>query len=365
MLNALIEFSLKNRFVVLLLAGHPDRPRDPGRPAACRSTPSPTRRRSRCRSTPSPRRSRRRRSSGRSPFPSSRPSAGSRGCEEVRSVSKFGLSQVVAIFDDDIDIYFARQQINERLGEAELPAGDRAADDGAGRHRPGRGLPLPPHQRHDYDLTELRTLAGLGRPAAPAARAGRGRDQRLGRPGQAVRGAGRPGQAGQVRAHARRRDPGPATRTTRTSAAATSSRAGEVEPGPGGRPGPLGRTRSPSIVITASDGVPIRVRDVAEVAIGHVIRRGGVTADGKGEVVLGLAFMRMGENSPRRHDGACDKAMEDVKKALPPGVEVDGRLRAHRPGRPGARTPSSGTCSKGRSWSSPSCSPSSATSGPG
>ena len=43
--------------------------------------------------------------------------------------------------------------------------------------------------------------------------------------------------------------------------------------------------------------MPIRVRDVAEVAVGHAIRRGGVTADGKGEVVLGLAFMRMGENS--------------------------------------------------------------------
>ena len=51
------------------------------------------------------------------------------------------------------------------------------------------------------------------------------------------------------------------------------------------------------IVITAKDGVPIRVGDVADVAIGHEIRRGAVTADGKGEVVLGLGFMLMGENS--------------------------------------------------------------------
>ena len=52
------------------------------------------------------------------------------------------------------------------------------------------------------------------------------------------------------------------------------------------------------IVITArSDGVPIRVGDVAEVAIGSEIRRGAVTADGKGEVVMGLGFMLMGENT--------------------------------------------------------------------
>ena len=52
-----------------------------------------------------------------------------------------------------------------------------------------------------------------------------------------------------------------------------------------------------NIVVAAKDGVPIRVRDVADVAIGHEIRRGAVTADGQGEVVLGLGFMLMGENS--------------------------------------------------------------------
>ena len=76
------------------------------------------------------------------------------------------------------------------------------------------------------------------------------------------------------------------------------------------------------IVIKSIDGVPIRVKDVAEVVVGHAIRRGGVTAGGKGEVVLGLAFMRMGENS-REVTMALDRAMLDVKKALPPGVTID------------------------------------------
>src|SRR5262249_27029765 len=87
----------------------------------------------------------------------------------------------------------------------------------------------------------------------------------------------------------------------------------------------VGRARSleeiGQIVITARDGVPIRIRDVAEAGIGHVIRRGGVTANGKGEVVLGLAFMRMGENS-RDVTMALDNAMQEVKRALPPGVDV-------------------------------------------
>ncbi len=75
------------------------------------------------------------------------------------------------------------------------------------------------------------------------------------------------------------------------------------------------------IVIESHDGVPIRVRDVADVEIGHAIRRGGVTAEGKGEAVLGLAFMRMGENS-RDVTNALDRAMDDVKKSLPPGVTI-------------------------------------------
>src|SRR5207248_2824183 len=76
-----------------------------------------------------------------------------------------------------------------------------------------------------------------------------------------------------------------------------------------------------SIVITAVSGVPIRIKDVAEVGFGHAIRRGGTTANGKGEVVLGLAFMRMGENS-RDVTIALDEAMKDVKKLLPPDVKV-------------------------------------------
>ena len=72
---------------------------------------------------------------------------------------------------------------------------------------------------------------------------------------------------------------------------------------------------------TPRAGAPVYVGDVAEVKIGHEIRLGGVTAQGQGEVVLGLGFMLMGENS---HDVTkrLKTRLDEVKKTLPPDVEV-------------------------------------------
>src|SRR6185369_10508292 len=58
-------------------------------------------------------------------FPVETALAGIPGLQSTRSLSRNGFSQVTAIFDDNVDIYFARQQVNERLGEAKesLPPG--------------------------------------------------------------------------------------------------------------------------------------------------------------------------------------------------------------------------------------------------
>ncbi|MGH7213229.1 MAG: efflux RND transporter permease subunit, partial [Tepidisphaeraceae bacterium] len=58
-------------------------------------------------------------------FPVETALAGIPGLQYTRSISRNGFSQVTAVFEDDVDIYFARQQVNERLGEAEesLPPG--------------------------------------------------------------------------------------------------------------------------------------------------------------------------------------------------------------------------------------------------
>jgi cobalt-zinc-cadmium resistance protein CzcA len=74
-------------------------------------------------------------------------------------------------------------------------------------------------------------------------------------------------------------------------------------------------------VLKADQGVPVRIRDVAQVEIGHEIRRGGVTANGKGEAVLGLGFMLMGENS-RAVTERLRAKMVEIRRSLPEGVQV-------------------------------------------
>ena len=61
---------------------------------------------------------------------------------------------------------------------------------------------------------------------------------------------------------------------------------------------------------------------MAQVEISHEIPAGAVTADGKGEVVLGLGFMLLGENS-REITQRLRHKMEEVKKLLPAGVEIE------------------------------------------
>jgi heavy metal efflux system protein len=74
--------------------------------------------------------------------------------------------------------------------------------------------------------------------------------------------------------------------------------------------------------VTSKEGVPIRVRDVADVEIDHEVRRGAVTADGKGEVVLGLGFMLMGENS-HEVTWSMKHRLEEIKPTLPANVRVE------------------------------------------
>ncbi|MBX6313340.1 MAG: efflux RND transporter permease subunit [Isosphaeraceae bacterium] len=243
---------------------------------------------------------------------------GLKGLQEVRSVSKFGLSQVVVIFDDDVNIYFARQQINERLGELRLPAGIERPT--MGPVATGLGEVYHYYLSSDsLNLTELRTLHDwVVRP----------RLRRV--PGIAeINTLGGLAKQYEVRA-----DPAKLSKyqlSLDDVIRALRENNANVGGGPVERAGELyliqgvGLARSvdeiASIVIASHEGVPIRVRDVAEVGLGHAIRRGGTTADGQGEVVLGLAFMRMGENS-RDVTMALDEAMEDVKKLLPPEAKI-------------------------------------------
>jgi cobalt-zinc-cadmium resistance protein CzcA len=320
MLNTLIDFSLKNRFVVLLVTGllvvvgvqaalklpldaFPDTTpvQVQVNTVAPELTPEEVERLI--------------------TFPVEYALGGLKGLEELRSVSKFGFSQVVVLFADGTDIYFARQQINERLDEMELPRG--IARPTMGPVATGLGEVyhyLLKSENPRYDLTELRSLQDwVIRP----------RLRRV--PGVAeVNVWGGLAKQFEVQADPHRLTKHGLTlddlmaalqRTNQNVGGGTIGRAGEASLIQG-----VGRTATPeeisNVVIESLDGVPIRVKDVAEVSVGHVIRRGAVSAGGEGETILGLAFMRMGENS-RDVTIALDRAMDSIRKALPPGVTID------------------------------------------
>ena len=215
--------------------------------------------------------------------------------EALRSISKFGLSQVVVTFEDGTDIYFARQLVNERLDRGATAGRHRAPEDGAGPTGLGEVFHYVVTGKGD-DAHGAAHDPRLGHQAEAAHRPRDGRDQLLGRLREAVPGPHRPGPAHQARPDLRRGGRGgrkeqpqrrrrqhPPERARCSWSTASGGRRHVDQIG--------------NIVVTAQDGVPVRVRDVADVEIGHEIRRGAVTADGKGEVVLGLGFMLMGENS--------------------------------------------------------------------
>jgi cobalt-zinc-cadmium resistance protein CzcA len=254
-------------------------------------------------------------------FPVEFAMGGLKGLDSIRSVSKFGLSQVVLLFSDDTNIYFARQQINERLAEADLP-------DGIARPTMGpvaTGLGEVYHfllrgDNPEIGLSELRTLLDwVIRP----------RLRRV--PGVAEINP----WGGLVKQFEVVVEPSKLAKYRLTlqdvvlALESNNQNAGGgyvVRSGESSLVQGVGRTTTPgeiaNVVIAARGGVPILVRDVADVTIGHAIRRGGATANGRGEVVLGLAFMRMGENS-REVTQALERAMIDVRKTLPPGVVIE------------------------------------------
>ena len=263
-------------------------------------------------------------------FPVEQAIAGLPGLQKLRSISKFGLSQVVVIFEDGTDIYFARQLINERIGTVELPEGIERPEmgpvsTGLGEvfhyivTKQGVDFSKLPETVRIQELTELRTIHDwVVKPQLRSV------------PGVAeVNSWGGYEKQFQVRIDPNRLIKHELTFDQVVEALRLNNR--NVGGGNITDTGRMllvhghGRTvnidQIGSIVVTARDGVPILVRDVAEVQIGHEIRRGAVTANGRGESVLGLGFMLMGENS-HHVTWALKEKLDEIKETLPAGVEI-------------------------------------------
>jgi cobalt-zinc-cadmium resistance protein CzcA len=258
-------------------------------------------------------------------FPVETAIAGLPGLDYTRSISRYGLSQVTVAFKDGTDIYFARQLVNERLqaARAQLPEGVApelgpistglgeiflyTVEARPGARRPDGGAYTPedlrtlqdwvirPQLRNTPGVTEVNSIGGFERQFHVTPR-----PERLSAYGLTM---------GEVIAA--------------LEANNANVGAGYVE-----RYGEQYLVRVPgqangvadlaSVIVTNRGGVPIRIADVADVGLGEELRTGAATQNGR-EVVLGTAFMLMGENSRTVARAAAAK-LEEAAKSLPPGV---------------------------------------------
>ena len=254
--------------------------------------------------------------------------AGLPNLDYTRSLSRYGLSQVTVVFEEDTDIYLARQLINERLQgiRSELPVG---IEPQMGPIATGLGevFTYSVQAKSDalkadgteYTAEDLRTIQDwIIRP------------QMVKVPGvteiNSIGGYEREYQVA----------PDPAKLLAYKVSLAELSEAlirnnqnagaGYIE-----RNGEQWLVRSPgqltsledirNVVITKRDDTPIRIADVAEVFYGKQLRTGAATQDGK-ETVLGTAFMLIGENS-RVVARAVAERLQQVNLSLPEGIVAE------------------------------------------
>ncbi|PKO84211.1 MAG: CusA/CzcA family heavy metal efflux RND transporter [Betaproteobacteria bacterium HGW-Betaproteobacteria-11] len=258
-------------------------------------------------------------------FPVETAMAGLPFLEQTRSLSRYGLSQVTVIFKDGTDIYFARQLVNERIQEAKqkLPSGVAPtlgpistglgeiymwtveAKDGAKKPDGTPYTPtdlreiqdwiIKPQLRNVPGVTEINTIGGYVKEFQVAPY-----PDRLIAHGLALSDL-----------------VGALERNNGNVGAGYIERRGEQylirAPGQVGNLDDIG-----NIVIRTTQGVPLRIRDVADVVLGKELRTGAATENGK-EVILGTVFMLIGENS-RNVSRAVDLKMEEINRSLPSGV---------------------------------------------
>lgn len=249
---------------------------------------------------------------------------------EVRSTSKFGLSAVTLVFEDGTDIYFARQQVGERLAAAKAAIPPGYGEPEMGPVSTGLGeifqfeVRADPSAPPSTPMTpmELRTI--LEWEIAPRLR-------RV--PGVVEVNA----FGGELKTYEVRVRPDDLLRLD-LSLDQVISALERNNANAGGAyleqnaeqylirgEGLLANADDiGDVVVSAgSDGAPVYLRQVASVALAPMVRQGAVTRDGRGEIVTGIAMMRMGANS-REVVTAVKEALAQMRPALAKlGVAID------------------------------------------
>ncbi len=237
----------------------------------------------------------------------------------LRSTTKYALSIIVIDFEDGTDIYWARQQVTERLSQvwADLPPG---VEGGLGPITTplGEGY-MYRVEGEAYDNQELRRiqdwvirprLRGVAGVAEVNSLGGEVKVYEVVADPVALSSYGLGIDDLESALQANNRNAG-GDRINRNNEVLLVRTIGQL------------RTMEDisNITIASDNGMPVHVRDVAEVRINSLTRFGAVTADGEGEVVTGLVLLARGANS-RTTIEEVKRVLEEIKPALPEGITI-------------------------------------------
>ena len=260
-------------------------------------------------------------------FPLEQANANIPGLKEMRSISRFGLSVVTVVFDDDTDIYWARQQVGERLGmvREQIPPGTGTpelapATTGIGEIyqyvlRPKKGY------EGRYDLSELRSMQDwivrrqlLGTPGVADVSSFGGylkqyevavQPDHLKSMGVTIADVFTALEKNNQNSGGAYIEKGPTALFIRTEGLATTT--AELEK---------------IFVKHTSAGIPVYIKDVAEVRIGHAIRYGAMTYKDQGEVAGAVVLMLKDANASQVIEDVKQR-IEQIRKTLPEGIVLE------------------------------------------
>ncbi|GAB4303720.1 MAG: CusA/CzcA family heavy metal efflux RND transporter [Myxococcota bacterium] len=240
--------------------------------------------------------------------------------KNVRSLSKSGLSQVVVIFDDDVDTYFARQVVFERLqlAKSKLPPN---VEPELGPISTGLGEIFQyTLESEKHSLMELRTV----------------QEWLISRRLRSIPGVNEVNIfGGYVKQYHVIVQPEKLLKYNLTlndvleAVASNNANAGgsfivkDWEQSYIRSVGVFSSTKDlETLVLAGKDGTPVYLSDVAEVKVGHQTRQGAVSKDGRGEVVAGMVIMLKGENSKKVVE-SVKAAIPKIEEALPEGMKIN------------------------------------------
>ncbi|MEO6917104.1 MAG: CusA/CzcA family heavy metal efflux RND transporter, partial [Chitinophagaceae bacterium] len=246
--------------------------------------------------------------------------------EEMRSISRFGLSVITVVFSDDVDIYFARQLLNERIKEAEeqIPAGLGKPELAPVSTGLGQVYEYVIHPKKGseakYTASDLRTM----------------QDWIVSRQLYGTKGVAEVNSfGGMLKQYEVAVDPN-RLKALNVSIAEIFEALEKNNANTGGayidkKPNAyfiraIGLVTSLEdigrIVIKNTNGIPVLISNVADVRFGQAVRYGAMTRDGENEVVGGIVMMLKGANSAEVVNRVKAK-MAVIKKTLPADVIIE------------------------------------------